>query len=403
MRRLGTIIAIGLFVGSQAVSASGSTPDAFDFRVQAGALPPGGATHPFAYTRFYPEHLQVHRGQTVLFETIEELRDLHTVSFWPGGDADRPPAFRYDEVPGTFALNEPIWKRSACGDPGDAPCRIDGSQEYLSSGLPPWGLMWRVTFDVPAGTTVSYLCQVHPGMTGSVEVVDDDTAFPSQAQIDAETEQQIAADTQEAIDHRALRESEVRRRAENGRTVWTVLVGDATPSGNVSILAYMPSRLEVRPGDAVEYVSAGIGHHSVTFPTELVGDYEQGPKARPFGSAVIHPACDADDPVSGAPGVPGLYEPFAPVSCPGSFELQISPWGGAPHRAPGDLILSPATYHDSGMMWSLDAPESARGRPAGSGEYFPHSFFAEFPVAGTFGYACTFHKADMMAGSIEVR
>jgi plastocyanin len=337
----------------------------------------------------------------VLFEASDAM-DMHTVSFWPGGEDARPPVARRDEGPDRFAINEHAWERSDCGGPGQDSCHLEGSDERLSSGLPIGDPTWRVTFDLPAGTTVTYFCTVHPGMSGSIDVVDDAAALPTQEQIDAAVREQIAADTQEAIDHRAWRESEQFRRPEDGRSVWTVRVGDTTPSGHVSILGYMPSHLdEARPGDAVEFESSGRGHHSVTFPTELVSDKAIGPSSR-LASVVIHPACDLDDPASGLPGIGGPWAPFSPLECPGSFELVFSPWLASPHPAPDDEVATAATYHDSGMMWSEDAPEAARGRPAGSGDYFPHSFVAEFPVAGPFGYACTLHGAEVMAGTIVV-
>ena len=78
--------------------------------------------------------------------------------------------------------------------------------------------------------------------------------------------------------------------------MWTVLVGASTPSGHVSLLGYMPSRLiGPKPGDAVEFASSGpAGHHSVTFPSALVGDNEISPNNR-LTLAAIHPACDVDD------------------------------------------------------------------------------------------------------------
>lgn len=375
-----------------------------DVRVQVGAAPPGGAALPFSYTRYYPEHLTVHRGQTVVFETAEQV-DLHTVSFSPGGDAAPPPIFRHNEEPEPIAINEVAWQRSACGDEGQAACRLDGSEQALSSGLSEPALAepaWRVTVDLPVGSTAAYFCMVHPGMEGSIEVVDDDVAVPTQAQIDAETRAQVRKDTKEAIKHRAERDGEMVQRREGDRTVWRVLVGDSSPSGHVSIRTYMPGRLDgIRPRDAVEFVSAGTGHHSVTFPTELVGHKGAGPDAR-LAFGVIHPTCDFDELNGGAPGVPGPWAPISDLVCPATFELVLAPWLDSPHRAPGDAVATATSYHDSGLMWSDQVPEAARGRPAGSGEYFLHRFVAEFPVAGTFRYACTIHGAENMAGTIHV-
>lgn len=396
-----TAVVVGSVLSTGASGADPISPsDVFDFRVQVGATPPpAGAALPFAYTRYYPDRLRVHRGQTVMFETVERV-DLHTVSFWSGS---APPVWRLNEDPERFAVNEPIWQRSACGGDDQVVCRLDGSGQYLSSGLPVlFGNSWRVAVDLPEGTAIQYLCMVHPGMEGRIEVVADSVVLATQAELDAQTRAQVAADTDEAIEHRRLRDGQVEPRSEGGRTVWgPVLIGDSTPSRHVSIMAYMPAGLDqVRPGDAVEFVSAGMGHHSVTFPTELVGQKGAGPETR-LSFAAIHPACDFDDIGSGAPGIPGAWAPLSPLGCPARFELVLSPWLASSTRAPGDLVATPATYHDSGLMWSEQAPDGARTRPDGSGK-FPHSFVAEFPLAGAFQFACTVHGTENMAGSIQV-
>lgn len=401
MKRRALVALIAIVLGT----VTGSVPaqaDAYDVRVQVGAAPPNGATLPFSYTRFYPEIVRVHPGQTILFDT-REVFDLHTVSFWPPGNANRPVTFRADEGPDRFAVNEPLWQRSPCGDDGKPACELTGGNQYLSSGLSAlYGPRWRVTVDAPAGTTIGYLCQVHPDMVGTIDVVEPDVSLPSQVQIDAETERQVRKDTNEATAYRSMLDARREKRWDGQRNIWTVLVGARTPSRHVSIMAYLPSSLGgLRRGDAVEFVSSGMGHHSVTFPTELVGPKAPGPDSR-LSSAAIHPACDPDDPSSGAPGLWGVYAPLSPVPCPANFELVISPWLASPHPAPSNQVWTQATYHDSGLMWSEEAPESARGRPAGSGAYFPSTFVAEFMTNNTFRYACTVHGADYMAGTVTV-
>lgn len=399
------LIATVLGEASGASAATGSTqatPQDRDVRVQVGAAPPGGAPLPFSYTRYYPEQVKVHRGQTVVFDTVEPF-DLHTTSFWPGGAAALPPLFRPNEEPESFAVNEPAWQRSSCGDVSEPACRVDGSTKPLSSGLNALTEpTWRVTVDRPVGSTTKFLCMVHPGMSGSIKVVPDSVPLPTQAEIDAQTREQVAADTEEAIAHRALRDRQVVRRPDGDRDIWRVLVGDSSPSGHVSIMSYMPNRLtQARPGDAVEFVAAGVSHHSATFPTALVG-YKKVGGTPGLALGGLHPACDFDELDRGAPGLAMAWAPFSPLECPAAFELVVSPWVASPTRAPRDEVLTPTAYHDSGLMWSDQMPEYARGRPAGSGDYFPHRFLAEFPVSGKFSYACTIHGAERMDGTIQV-
>ena len=252
--------------------------EAADFRVQVGAVSPEAATQSYEYTRFYPDRLRVHPGQTVEFESL----NFHTVSFRPGGEAGRMPLVRNDEGPSGLAITEAAWQRSTCGGPTEAPCVLDDAEDRFSAGLPIGDLTWRVKIDRPVGTTITYFCEFHPGMNATIEVVDAGEPLPSQASIDAEAQRQIELDAQEADDHRAQLEANPPQRQEDGRTVWTVLVGASTPSGHISIVGYMPRRLTgARPGDAVEFVSSGpAGHHSVTFPSALVGDNEVSPNNR---------------------------------------------------------------------------------------------------------------------------
>ena len=399
MYRRALILIVLVLVATQLSPGTGRADEGFDFRVQVGAIAPEAASQPYEYTRFYPDHLRVHRGQTVQFDSL----NFHTASFRPGGEETRLPLFRRDEGPSGFAITEAAWQRSACGDPDQAACVLDDPDDEFSSGFPVWDLAWRVKIDRPVGTTITYRCEFHPEMNASIEVVDDAEPLPTQEAIDAEVRDQVTLDTQEAVDHRARLETNPPRRQQNGRTVWTVLVGAQTPSGHISMLGYMPEQLRgVRPGDAVEFVSSGpAGHHSVTFPTVLVGDNEISPNNR-LTLTAIHPACDVDHRTRGAPGIPAPYEPFTPLPCPESLEFLPSPYLVKSHPAPGNVVATPATYHDSGLMWSTEAPEAARGRPAGSGKYFPHRFVAEFPTLGEFNYACTIHGADYMAGTIHV-
>ena len=405
MRRWLPLTVLLLIVGAQGAMADVVPPED-QVRVQVGAKRPDTTGYPFSYTRFYPEHLNVHRGQTVLFETVESV-DLHSVNIWPAAGGDRPAVVRTDEGSDRFAVNEPAWQRSPCGGSGQQPCVADGTQGHLSSGLTSgtpilFETTWRVRVDAPVGTLIGFLCMVHPGMAGSIRVVDDGVSLPSQHEIDALTAEQIAADTDEAIAHKNARDGQEVWRTEGDRQIRRVLVGDATPSGHVSIMAYMPSDLEIGPGQGIEFVSSGIGHHSVAFPGDLVGTKSVGPGSR-LSSFAIHPACDLDELDGGAPGISGPWAPLSPASCPGTFELVLSPYLANQNRARDDQVATPLSLHNSGLMWAENAPEAARGRPADSGRYFPHRFLAAFDNAGTYTYGCTVHGADNMTGVIEVR
>jgi hypothetical protein len=125
------------------------------------------------------------------------------------------------------------------------------------------------------------------------------------------------------------------------------------------------------------------GLHTVTFPARV---QETMPAQVSF-----YPACDLDDPESGTPSIPGLF-----LTCPGELEVLLAPWMSAATRSPADAVLTPDTYHDSGILVSPEAKARIATRPD-TGDPFGDSFEATFPAAGTFTYTCNIHPKLMPA------
>lgn len=356
-----------------------------------------GRTDRFEYMAYYPDHLRVHRGDTVLFR-----RDgFHTVTFSPEGEA-RGGFVRRDEVEGAAAENftqQP--SDPGCGTPA-APCRLSDTDQYVNSG---WHDL-SLSVDLPVGA-YTYYCMLHEGMEGSVEVVPDDEPLPSADAIEAERRAQVAVDTEAA---EALMDANQTPEAhpEGDHLRWVVKAGDTTDDDRVAVLRFMPGNLEIGTGDEVDFVVSGGDRlppgrsefaaelHTVTFPNEAV--------LAPFGLLrYLVPACDPDDPRSGAPGVPGLYPAVVTGCAPGTtFELLLQPaaWQ-APTRAPGDAVATPFTVHDSGLLTRSDVACRSTCDPW-TGEPFPTSSRAVFPLEGTFSYVCLVHPEMGMAGSITV-
>jgi len=412
MKKLGFVlacVAAALPVAPEARAAADAA-DAADHVVQVGAVQPDGA--PYSYTRFYPKTVEVHRGDTVEFRmpTGPNTADtqFHTVTFSPASDDPQPGWFRPDEAPGTFAFNEAVLAGTGCGRGDEPACVLSGEEgEFFSSGSPAdanWahsdGTMrpFRVKVDAPEGE-YSFRCLIHDGMTGTVQVVDDDAAVanPSAADIEAE----VAEDTA-AADALVARESEqAPPTIENGRRVWTVKTGARTADAHVDVLSYFPGTAQIAAGDEVRFVA--VEPHTVTFPAAAVGP-KLGPTPIPWGTGggAFLPACDMDGPATGAPGV--LLMPVA-TPCPdgSTFELMMPPWMTSGQPAVADTVATPATIHNSGLILPAHAPEFQRGLPKGSGRHFPAEFRAVFPASGTFAYGCSLHAAIGMRGGVTVR
>ena len=384
-RPAGAMIVLALTMGS--MTAIPAAADTHDFAVQAGAVHPTNPSAPYEYTRFYPDTLRVHRGQTVRWTiagTTAVGSGFHTITFTD----TRPHAYRNDDIPGTYAATQEWAFGSDCGRNGLAPCVLTENSTFISSGTPPTGASpFDVTFDAPPGV-YEYLCTVHPSMTGTVEVVGDAEVLPTQAEIDAQVADEIALDSANA--DAVFLAGQVPSSTvdpETGQTVWSVLLGDSTEDNHVAILAYLPSALEIAAGDRVEYsYRAGIMDeiHTATFPAQFVE----------FTSMTgFYPACDLDDLETGAKGIPGLWGGW-PLPCPGTVEIALAPWMTSPTPAPGNMVATPLTLHDSALLVPEGAGEEHH-LPSGP---LPDSFTADFPLAGSFSYACTVHGRGMSGG-----
>lgn len=371
-------------------------PDLSDPSPRAPAT--AGRTDRFEYLAYYPEDLKVHRMDTVHFR-----RDgFHTVTFSPAGEPRRS-WLRRDEAEGASAVafREPS---PTCGsDPGLPPCVLSRTSQTLSSG---WDDL-ALTVDLDAGV-YEYYCTIHEGMDGRLEVVPAHEPLLSPEEVAQARAEQVARDTAAAA--ALLADSQTPTVVADGDHLrWTVKVGDITADDRVAILRFMPSNLEIAPGDEVVFEVPGQAEppegrteaateiHTATFPDD--------PVLSDFGLLrYLNPACDADDEAAGAPGVPGMY-PSLVVGCPlgSDLELLVQPWAWrSPTRAPGSVVRAPATVHDSGLL----APTNDVCRTAcdpWTGARFPSTTpAASFPNSGTYGYVCLVHPEWGMAASILV-
>lgn len=329
----------------------------------------------FAHTRFYPDLLRVHRGDTVTW--LES--GLHTVTF---STAEHPTVFRTDDLPGWWALEERLWAPSpGCGVEGREPCVLAGDGT-VNAGA---GFQrFRGVVDLPPrAEPYAYRCLLHPEMRGALQVVPDAEPVPTPAEVSLQRMADVQADRQ-AAEARFASMDVARSRLEDGRRVWTVHVGDSTPNGHVTMLSFLPASLEVAPGDAVEFVAEdALGDlHTVTFPAEAVSDVQ------------FVRSCDLDDRQGGLPTLAGVGV------CPVNPETLFWPQFYLPRRAPDDAVVTPVTDHDSGLMFAADGPAWVRDRPDGTGP-LPDVFRAEFPADGGFAFRCRVHPA-VMTGSVRV-
>lgn len=360
-------------------------------------LPPPGAvsrTDRFEYLTYYPQQLQVHRGDRVRF--LHE--GFHTATFVESLD-DQPAFLRRDEVQDVVAVDAArVASDASCVEhavdvsPGTPACVLEDTPLGWNTG---WNSA-LVEVDLPVGRYL-YVCGIHDMMHGWIEVVPEQQEVPSPQQVEAERQRRVVEDTANAagiIDQGQTPDVQV----DGDRRVWTVKMGDFTPDGRVAIIRFLPGNLTVGPEDAVRFVVPdGPGHeaHTASFPRD----------AYPLQIAhYLTGACDPDDPRAGLPGVPMTLAVLV-LGCPEPLttEIHLLPHAyRTPTRAPGNLIATPQTLHDSGWLTTPTWSRCLHACDPWTGQRWPSEHEVTFGTPGSYPYACNIHPERGMLASITV-
>lgn len=292
-----------------------TTSTATPLVVQAGSGEAG-----YAINLFGPNKVTVPVGATVGFKT--SWFEPHTVTFL-GGRPTPPPSDPTAPVP---------------SHPGQV-IAYDGTQ-YVSSGfITSRSPVWQISF--PKAGTYPFLCIIHPGMNGTVEV-SASAAATTQAQADAGAQQVFSAALPPLKAEAAKLAAKPVTQTTNadGTTTYRVnTVGGYVPPSDVQ--QFFPAGMNVRVGDTVVFESTVPTPHTVTF---------LGGTPMPFP--------------------PSLEDPkiFGPTPAP-----------GAGYDGTG--------YVNSGVI----------------GVGFPgQTFSVKFSKAGNFPFICILHVDQGMGGTINV-
>lgn len=414
--------------------------------IRVSAIDPVKET--FHHTAFYPSSQQVRRGDIVEWSFLDSYAGWHTVTFDPAdmAVAEHPsPVYPealmggrwgqdetgFTKMPQKFVLGSTDggYGPDRCGRgavavlgwPEQQPCVLDGYGTLIGSSMSDTFVAMNTgsnkRFKVEIGPNmplgaVRYHCLLHPSMVGELEVVGD--TEPVDTYTDAEFAADLAADTA-AAQALAATFANPADAYDPETGTWEVKVTEATPSGRTVIMDFLPTNLEVRPGDQVRFVAGGSEARSnepntVTFPSDAGGsfcirgsmttcDRVRVVGIRPLGGTAFVWGCDPDDPDSGLVFTPITWS--AARDCPPGQTLEwvLTPYMSHPQEAPGGEVATPASYHSSGVMMPEGAPLALRTR--GDGTLFPSTFTARFPTPGDLPYRCIAHP-DFMAGSIRV-
>ena len=382
---LAAALLLGIMPSATGTAAHANEP--VDHVVAVGADDPGSPAIPahqdrFEYLAYYPGTVKVHRGDVVRFD----YQGDHSVTFYPGG-VRRDSVVVPDELEGDVRLEGLFPSRDDCAfgvGAGDLPpCVLSSGDQFLNAGAsaadPDY--IARVKVDVPPGT-YPFFCIFHRGMRGAIEVVGDDEQIPTPGEVEAERRAQVQRDTAAAEAVVAEHQTPVPQ-VVGGHARWQVAVGGSTADGRVGILSYLPSDLEIAPGDEVEFVlpespEEYLDWHSVSFLPDAVREVAP--------AHYLESRCDLDGRDTGAPGL-GVSIATVVTGCPaGELELVYLPAAyEQPLRSPGGIVAGPAPVHDSGGM-APSGPLCTDRCDPWTGKPLPHKFDATFPAAGEYGY-----------------
>ncbi|MBV9329882.1 MAG: hypothetical protein JO352_39780 [Chloroflexi bacterium] len=336
----------------------------------------GPAGHDFEYVDYFPRAgLKVHTGDVVDFRwNTGSLDGAHTATLVPAGaEADVPPLIApdADDAGGQLQFNPAVLAPTdpTCGTSTN-PCDYNGTH-LLNSGFIPnaTGGDFYVKLDPALGangsTTVKFLCEIHPGMQGSLTVVSDRQEASEPADVGIRAEIQRFEDTVGALIAEAQAEATAVKLNPDGKTR-TITMTAGTATQFVEVVEMLPRKLDVKTGDTVNWVTkTKKDPHTVTFP-------------KGHGSDSVDPLPSfCEGPTSDTPAV-------SPAACasPADFEVHFNPQPVGP-----TAITSPQTESTSGVI-STFGP-------------FPDHYAFSFPAVGTFEYQCRIH--DNMTGTIVVR
>ena len=364
-----TTLIFGSLAGIAPTVAGGSTTYVI------GVDNAGPTGHNYEYVDYFPRAgVSVHPGDILDFKWNTATPDgLHTATLAPP-EAALPGlvAPDFDDGFQQLQFNPDVFTRPTCGSSQSNPCSYTGTT-LLNSGahFNAVGGDFFVQLNVSPGP-VNFLCLIHPGMHGSVNVVSDSTPASTVGEVQAAAAAQLASDTLGARIAEAQAESRSITTNTDGTHTVTITAGTATP--HVEVPEMLPPKVEVRPGDTIKWVTlTQKDPHTVTFPLGAGSD-----PVDPLPAFCEGLPNDTPAPLVFPAGLPTL-------GCTSAADAEAHL---VPQPIGGTVISSPTTVATSGIITTT--------LPG----FFPDHYSFSFSSQGTFAYQCRIH--DHMTGVVMV-
>ena len=260
---------------------------------------PEGATAAWTYTKFYPQDITVHVGDTIVWKL--NSMEIHQVVFPAPGETFLP-----------FTMPDPSNPQAMMVNPLVA--FPQGGAEYDGSALTGSGLLGtpptnttEYTLAFTKAGTFNYLCPMHSGqlptgqvvgMTGSVNVVAADQALPkTPAEVDADAQAALEADNQAAAAAEPAAH-EVAPATTNPDGTMTYHGNIGWDVGPLSYMRFSPTDFTIHVGDTIEWTQTSTQTpHTVTLysggaeaPTFITEPQAGGPPNILLNPAAVAPA-----------------------------------------------------------------------------------------------------------------
>jgi plastocyanin len=326
----GGIISVAVAFGVNAVTEKDSNA-ATKFTAYAG-----GGARGISVEMFRPKDILIHAGDTV--EWVNPYEEIHTVTFLAKGQ--EVPALIVPAGPPAAGAPPKLMFNPEAAFPTQGTVYGGG---YANSGILEKGQTFAQTFNQLG--TYAFLCILHPGMEGTVQVLDAGTTVPSQAAYDADAKVQLdkaVAAGEASAD--SIRPLNVRR--NDGTTNWNVVVPASV--GLSDVMRFVPLSLDVGAGDTVTWNNNTFVPHTVTSTNkgaqELVIPEPQagGPPNLVINPAVLFPSGPAASTFDGSAYSNSGFFGVGPESTAGpTYALTFT--------KPGSYLFVCVLHADQGM------------------------------------------------------
>jgi plastocyanin len=411
-------------------------PGAQTWHVLVNNVSPDGEN--WSFNTFYPDHLQVHPGDTIVFTLAPNPQAFHTVHLLALG---MTPLEFYSGFSGGFIqpdLTRPGgWQRTYFGFQAGTPCGRAGQHTCATVDVTDdisFGVASPVLVNPPAGGgegNTSYTAVIDPAtrpgpyyvmsdvdgptMVGRIDVVPPDQPVQAASELEEAAQRQYEAGLAWLAAHDVVvNPPEVSN--PDGTKTWQVAAGGPimapasawAGAGSVASSAGTPQAYPSEAQQPGQWLA--INEFAPSQMVVIAGDTVTWTNSSP--SAVPHTVSGF---ASTPDAMPQDLSPFQPGCLTSSGELQLPPAGSFPpdiwNTCPGAEVnnLTEASqpsapsgepYTDGERTSGILLLQEYLDSPIGRGLPYASSYSVTFPNPGTYHYECAIHPG--MTGTVVV-